>query len=379
MSDPHDLTEAEKTEIAAAFSELAARDEAHDAPATHARSRPDNGHGPDRRDASAGNGSAPDARAEEARSALARLLGAGAKATDRLAHATGVDRALDDAMEEALVRALRSPGVERAIVRVIRRNAIQDALADSLTSDEVATAIIAAIESEAADRVWAEILASPKAQMLTERIAEAPEVRAAITQQSVGLITDVGARLTQITEALDDALERVIGGARHDAETDQVGLVTRLVAAATDVALGAVAFSLTSTFVASVFPFATGDRVSLPVLLTLVVLGVIAAGSVVASFWALTGQTPGMRFLSIRLEADGSREIGVRRAVKRLFALPIAVLPAALGMLAIIRSPQRQGWHDRIAGTEVVYDSTRRVAPHSQRPGEGALARDRAA
>jgi uncharacterized RDD family membrane protein YckC len=80
------------------------------------------------------------------------------------------------------------------------------------------------------------------------------------------------------------------------------------------------------------------------------------------AFWALAGQTPGMRFLSIRLEP---KEPGVRRAVRRLVALPVAILPLGLGFLAIMRDPRRRGWHDRIAGTEVVYASHRRIAPHA--------------
>jgi uncharacterized RDD family membrane protein YckC len=298
---------------------------------------------------------------EPDRPPLARLLGAGAKAGERVAHATGADRALDDAVEEAIVRALRSPGVERAVVRVIHHNAVQDAIGDALTSDEVAQAIIRALDSEAADKVWADLLAGPKVQMLVERIAEAPEVRAAIASQGAGLITDIGIRLTVITEALDDAVER-IAHRHHEEETDQAGLVTRAVAAAVDVGLAMLAYSLFSGMLASVIPFAFGDTLSLPAAIVLGALGVLASGAILVAFWALAGQTPGMRFLSIRLEP---KELGFRRAVRRLLALPLAILPFGLGFLAIVRHPRRRGWHDRIAGTEVVYDSARRTAPHS--------------
>ena len=174
-------------------------------------------------------------RDPRSRSAAARVLGASARGAERLAGATGVDRAIEDATEEAIVRALRSPAVERAIVRVLEeRNALERALQQALTSDEVAEAVVEALDTELADRVWAELLASPKAQMLVERIAEAPEVRAAITQQGVGLITDLGRRLTVITEALDDAAERlvhrILSRPGHDAETNQVGIATRALA-----------------------------------------------------------------------------------------------------------------------------------------------------
>src|ERR687893_2506103 len=170
--------------------------------------------------------------APKSRSPAARVLGVGARGAERLAGATGVDKALEDATEEAIVRAMRSPAVERAIVRVlVEENAIERALEQALTSEEIARAITNALDSEVADQVWEEILASPKAQMLVERIAEAPEVRAAIAQQGVGLITDVGRRLTVLTEALDDAAERLVHGMMnkpgHEAATKQGGLAPR--------------------------------------------------------------------------------------------------------------------------------------------------------
>jgi uncharacterized RDD family membrane protein YckC len=93
------------------------------------------------------------------------------------------------------------------------------------------------------------------------------------------------------------------------------------------------------------------------------VLAVVIGGSVFAAFWALVGQTPGMRLLSIHLEVNGSREIGLRSAVKRLFAVPLVLLPAGLGFLAILLSSTRRGWHDHLAGTMVVYDEGAKASP----------------
>jgi uncharacterized RDD family membrane protein YckC len=311
-------------------------------------------------------------RPPRSRSPAARVLGAGARSAGRLAGATGVDQAVEDAVEEAIVRAMRSPAVERAIVRVlVEENAVQRAVERALTSDEVADAVVKALDSEVADRVWAEILASPKAQMLVERIAEAPEVRAAIAQQGIGLVTDVGRRLTAITERLDDAAEelvhRIFKRPGHEAETNQVGLVTRFLAGGIDIALLGIAFSIASGLIASIVPAASGDSggVSIWGLFGFGVLGFLVGGSLFVAFWSLVGQTPGMRLLSIHLDAGGSREIGLRTAIKRLLAVPLALLPAGLGFFAILLSPQRRGWHDRIAGTTVVYDEEPERAPWS--------------
>ena len=319
------------------------------------------------------------------RSPAARVLGAGARGAERIAGATGVDKALEDAAEEAIVRALRSPAVERAIVRVIvEQNAVQRALEQALTSKEVEAAIVKALDSEVADRVWAEILASPKAQMLVERIAEAPEVRAAITQQGVGLINDVGRRLTSVTEALDDAAEKLVHRLfrrpGHEAETNEVGLVTRAVAGAIDLALISVTLSIGSGLLASIIPAVTGgsDGLSTLGLLAFALTGFVIGSSLFVTFWALVGQTPGMRLLSIHLDGGGSRELGLRRALKRLLGVGLSLLPAGLGFFAILLAPQRRGWHDRLAGTLVVYDESVTRAPWSTLEGDaGGLAAER--
>jgi uncharacterized RDD family membrane protein YckC len=294
---------------------------------------------------------------------MARLLGAGARGADRVAQATGVNQALDQAVEEALVRALRSPGVRRALERAIEN----EITSGELAPDAIRQAARRALDSEAATQVWAEVLASDQAQMLVERIAEAPEIRAAIAAQTSGLITDIGIRLTKITEALDDAMERVT---RRDSEseTNQAGLATRLVAAAVDLGLFVGAYSLASAALAALLPYTFGGHLSLPLAIVLGVLGVLLAGAIIVAFWSLVGQTPGMRFLAIRVTEEGrERHIAPRTAIRRLLAVFVSLVPLGLGFLAILRDPKRRAWHDRIAGTEVVYDMTRRAAPHSAR------------
>src|SRR5215211_6880588 len=243
-----------------------------------------------------GEGQSPVPRRPVSRPATARLLGAGARGAERLASVTGADRALEDAMEEAIVRALRSPAVERAIERLVQRNAVQAALEKAIASDEVGEALIRALEGELADRVWREILASNQAQMLVERIAEAPEVRAAIAQQGVGLLTDIGRRLTVVNEAVDDAAERLVHGMLgrpgHEAETVQAGLVTRMLAAAVDLGLLSGGFWIVSGVLASIAPVALGRGAAALTPLAAIVLVLLAfavGGAVFVLFWALVG------------------------------------------------------------------------------------------
>src|ERR671922_254584 len=104
-----------------------------------------------------------------------------------------------------------------------------------------------------------------------------------------------------------------------------------------------------------------------------VALALLCGAAFFVAFWSLSGQTPGMRFLSIRLSVDGSSEIGLPRALVRILALPLALLPLGVGLLWVLISPTRRGWHDHLAGTTVVYDTRTEVAPWAvtdRRPGD---------
>ena len=310
------------------------------------------------------NGVAPTGAGDE-KPAVSRLLRASARGAERVAHVTGVDRALNDATEEAIVRALSSPAVIRALERAIENHDV----ADKWDGEEVAQLARRLLASDVAGQAWAEFLKSDQAQMLVERIAGAPEIRAAIAAQSAGLITDIGVRLTIVTEEFDDALERIVRPGDPDSETDQAGLATRLVAAAIDLGLLFGCYALISSVLASLTASVFGRPPSLAGVIILCLLGFVAAGGYFAVFWALAGQTPGMRFLSIRVIHGADRELSLSRAVHRVLALILALLPLGLGYLAMLRDPSRHAWHDKLTETEVVYDLVARSAPHA---GTGA-------
>ena len=298
-----------------------------------------------------------------------------ASVASRLAGATGLERAVAGAVEETIVRTVESDAVLNALERIIEAGRLQAAVERSIDDEQLEALIKRALESEIADRVWEEILASDKAQMLVERVANAPEVRAAITQQGFGLITDIGRQVSRITEALDDVLERVAHRVfchgDHEAETNQAGLATRGVAFAIDTALLFGFLSLVSGLFSSIIPTVFGngtDGLAPGVVVALIVAGLLFAGGVFVTFWTLIGQTPGMRFLGIRLQVDGQNEISFRRALKRALMIPVEVLTLGLGFLAILVSPRRRAWHDHAAGTEVIYDEA--SAPWSLAPRE---------
>ncbi len=295
----------------------------------------------------------------------ARLLGIGARGAERVASAAGIDDAVERTTEEALVRALESPAVERAVVRVLESGAAQESLQRALASPAVERAAVQALDSELIDRVWERLLASDEAQKLVERIAEAPEVRAAIASQGVGLLDDIGRQVRKIAGRLDDVLERAVRRVirrPRAAPTENVGVLTRLLAFVLDGVLLNGFFLLAAAVLTALFG---GDGVSGTGLAFGAVAWIIAGGAYLFTFWSLAGQTPGMRALSIRILADGSPQLGARRARRRLVGAVLAAIPFGLGFAGVITRDDRRGFHDRRAGTDVVrVDPT--PAPYSR-------------
>lgn len=284
----------------------------------------------------------------------ARLLGIGARGAERVASATGIDDAVERTTEEAIVRALESPAVERAIVRVLESDAGQEALERALGSPAVERAAVKILDSELVDHVWDRLLASDEAQKLVERIAEAPEVRAAIASQGVGLLDDIGRQVRRIAGHLDDAIERTVRrliGRPRVQPTEHVGAVTRLIAFALDGVILNGFFLLAAAVLTALFG---GDGVSGTGFAFGAAAWIVAGGAYLFTFWSLAGQTPGMRALSIRIVADGSPRLGPRVARRRLAGFVLSVIPLGLGFIGVITRDDRRGFHDRHAGTDVV-------------------------
>ena len=304
----------------------------------------------------------------------ARLLGRGARGAQRVAQATGIEGAAESVAEEAIVRAIESQAAERALARVLQGQVVEEAVEQAMRSPAVERALNDAIDSEMIDRVWERLLASDEAQKLVERIAEAPEVRSAIAAQGVGLIDDVRREAARATHRLDDVFERMLRRIffrrQRVARTDRAGAVSRTIALLIDGALLNAAFLGLSAAFAVVF--GRGDHASTPA----IAIGAgawIAAGSLyLLSFWSLAGQTPGMRFVRIYLDAPEGRRIKPRRALRRLLGLALSILSLGIGLLGVVFRDDRRGWQDRIAGTDVIYaDVSAPVAPWSADPDAG--------
>jgi uncharacterized RDD family membrane protein YckC len=292
----------------------------------------------------------------------ARLIGAGVRGARTVGKATGIDRAVEVAAEEAIVAAVESEAVERAMARVLQGPIVEDAVQGALESDAVKKALLEAMDSELVDEVWRRLLASEEAQQLVERIAEAPEVRAAISAQGAGLLGDVSRTVGKLARRLDDSFERlarrIVFRRRRAVASDHAGAVSRALALALDgviVNLSFTAAVAVATLVVNAFGAGGGSASNFAI-----AVGSTAwlslGGFYLVAFWSLAGQTPGMRFLGIRLSVG---RLPFRRSVKRLVGLGLATMTFGIGLLGIVFGERRRGWQDRFADTDVLYDERR--------------------
>jgi uncharacterized RDD family membrane protein YckC len=82
-----------------------------------------------------------------------------------------------------------------------------------------------------------------------------------------------------------------------------------------------------------------------------------------AAMWTMLGRTPGKALFGLRVvRADGT-PVGLGRSVVRALGYLISAI-LLLGFLWVLVDPDRRAWHDRLAGTAVVYDRR----PGNRRP-----------
>jgi uncharacterized RDD family membrane protein YckC len=141
------------------------------------------------------------------------------------------------------------------------------------------------------------------------------------------------------------------------------GAASRLVAFGVDIGVIWGLFSLGAYAVSLAVQLIVGHSITLSKhqIATLIVL--VAWGFIYFAYqWALGGKTIGMALLGLQVvQSDGS-PIDGREAVIRTLALPLSFIVFCLGLLGILTNRERRAWHDRIAGTAVVYAWDARAA-----------------
>jgi uncharacterized RDD family membrane protein YckC len=141
------------------------------------------------------------------------------------------------------------------------------------------------------------------------------------------------------------------------------GAVSRLVAFAADVGASWGLFTLGAAALTFTIQLVSGAKFSLSNhQIASLITAVVWEFVYFAYQWTLSGKTIGMALLGIRVVKTDGGAIGARQAVIRTLALPLSFLAFGLGFLGILTNRDRHAWHDRLAGTSVVYSWDARAA-----------------
>ena len=134
------------------------------------------------------------------------------------------------------------------------------------------------------------------------------------------------------------------------------GIVTRGVAFVVDLLIvDAVALALTIGFgivYAAIDPGKT--TIDLPEVLATAAGWLIFAAAYFVAFWVLTGATPGMRAMGIRLTGDDRERVTWWHGLCRLVGLGLSFVTLGLGFLLILVDERRRALQDRVGSTLVV-------------------------
>jgi uncharacterized RDD family membrane protein YckC len=135
------------------------------------------------------------------------------------------------------------------------------------------------------------------------------------------------------------------------------GFATRVLAFAVDLLIidvAALAFGGALAWAANVLGVELNP--SGPVIAGLAAVGwIVLLSTYLVVFWCLTGQTPGMRFMGIRVTDRRGAPPGFVRSLRRLVGMYLSAIPFGAGFLLILVDDRRRGLHDRIAGTLVTH------------------------
>ena len=339
-----------------------------------------------------------------ARSPLTRPLRGRAESLAKTGRTAGVDarRRVESVAEDVLaapeaehiVAGVMAGALPEAVARsLIEHRVIERVVAEVLASADPRGEIVSARETEQTERLVAQVLASPALEQvladalesrltldLTDRmvrspafrhalaqVLSSPELRAALTGQSVSFAEELVAGLSRRLRKLDDVIERrprrwfrraprpqvVPGGSVH---APYAGLATRGIALAVDGALVTIIFLTGIALVGFVVSLVWNPRPASVVGTVMAVAGLLVEIAYFTGFWSSAGQTPGMRLLRLRVVDSAGSAPGPGRSLVRLLGLTVAILLLFTGFLPVLVDDRRRALQDFLAGTVVVYD-----------------------
>ena len=127
---------------------------------------------------------------------------------------------------------------------------------------------------------------------------------------------------------------------------EKAGFFPRLIAYVIDIVILMVVYLVLSLVLGAVL----GDSGASIAALLFAVLSIVY----IVYFWISTGQTPGKKVMGLKVVATDGSKLTVGKAIIRLVGYAISSAIFYLGFLWIFIDKDKQGWHDKIAGTYVV-------------------------
>jgi uncharacterized RDD family membrane protein YckC len=313
------------------------------------------------------------AEGREARSQARRQLGA---VPAELVATPELERAIDDVLEGPLADAVaRSLAEHRVVERIagqvlasadfeaafgaaLEHEATQRLVEQALASPGLERLAIEALESKLSTELTDRVVRSPEFRRAVEQIASSPEVRSALTKQTESLAEEVAAGVRSRAEHLDDAVERPVRRRRRstgDAGAPYAGVASRGVALVLDVALAHVILILGTAAVSLLASLVGELRPQWLVAALVAAAWTLTVGTYFVLFWTVAGQTPGMRFMRLRVVDQAGSPPSFWRSLLRLVGLVLAIVPFFAGFLPVLFDERRRALQDFLAGTVVVY------------------------
>jgi len=253
-----------------------------------------------------------------------------------------VDRALASDLPEELARSIAEHHVlERVTLELAETGALDSAVEQILASPRTKETVDRLVRSDEVRHAIKEVVASP-------------ELRAALAEQSIGLADEMASDIRSRARVLDD---RIRVGRRSEAGSSSfAGLATRAVVLGIDGLAITLVFALVAGVLSLVSYLVGGLR---PTWLVETLLGsgfALVAGAYLVFFWSGTGRTPGMQVMQVHVRDRAGKPPSVWRAIVRVLATCISIVPFFLGYVTVLFDERRRGLPDLVARTEVSYD-----------------------
>ena len=142
----------------------------------------------------------------------------------------------------------------------------------------------------------------------------------------------------------------------NEAQVPYAGVATRAVALALDLGIVHVLFLVGAALIGLLASLVGELRPEWLVAALAAAAWALSVTTYFVLFWSVTGQTPGMRAMRLRVVVeDTGLPPSLGRALVRLIGLLLAIVPLFAGFLPVLFDARRRALPDYLAGTVVLY------------------------